>query len=109
LYAIVLKNYKSINFVKNNSLLHPKEYLTTPEGLLFKIPSKSNKFKQSGQANNASNLKNIVNNKIVKVVPSIDQTSAAILKNDYYEVNGFKFTQFYYNRLWDNGRKCPWI
>ena len=32
---------KSINFVKNNSLLNPQEYLTTPEGLLFKATTKS--------------------------------------------------------------------
>jgi hypothetical protein len=31
----------------------------------------------------------------------------AILKNGYYEVNGFKFTEYYYNYLWNNGRKAP--
>lgn len=99
--------HKSINFAKNNPLLNPQDYLITPEGLLFKVASKSNKLKQSGQVNNASNLKNSIDNKIAKTVSSSDQNPAAILKNDYYEVNGFKFTQFYYNRLWDNGRKCP--
>jgi len=37
----------------------------------------------------------------------INQTSTAILKNGYYEVNGVKFSEYYYNRLWDKGRKAP--
>lgn len=35
-----------------------------------------------------------------------DNISGA-LKETYYEVNGFKFTQFYYDKLWNNGRRCP--
>lgn len=31
----------------------------------------------------------------------------AILKNGYYEVNGFKFSEYYYNRLWNEGRSAP--
>src|SRR5579863_190333 len=49
---------KSFNFVKDCSLLTPQEYLTTPEGLLFKTTAQSNKLQQSGQTNSASNLKN---------------------------------------------------
>ena len=37
----------------------------------------------------------------------INQTSQAILKDGYYEVNGVKFTEYYYNRLWNNGREAP--
>jgi hypothetical protein len=37
----------------------------------------------------------------------INQTSKAILKNGYYEVNGFKFSEFYYNKLWNTGRGAP--
>ncbi len=58
--------HKSINFVKNNQLLNPQEYLTTPEGLLFKATSKSNKIKLSGQTNDGSHLKDIIDNKISK-------------------------------------------
>jgi hypothetical protein len=58
--------HKSINFVKNNSLLNPQEYLTTPEGLLFKAASKSNKIKLSGKTNDGSHLKNIIDNKVSK-------------------------------------------
>ncbi len=29
------------------------------------------------------------------------------MKDGYYEVNGFKFTEYYYDRLWSNGRNCP--
>jgi RHS repeat-associated protein len=37
----------------------------------------------------------------------INQTSEAILKNGYYEVNGFKFSEYYYNKLWSTGRGAP--
>lgn len=37
----------------------------------------------------------------------INQTSQAILKNGYYEVNGFKFSEYYYKRLWNQGRQAP--
>jgi filamentous hemagglutinin len=33
--------------------------------------------------------------------------SSTLLKDGYYEVNGFRFTDFYYNKLWDSGRICP--
>lgn len=32
---------------------------------------------------------------------------SCVLNNSYYEVNGFKFTEYYYNRLWENGRSFP--
>lgn len=37
----------------------------------------------------------------------INQSSEAILKNGYYEVNGFKFSEYYYDKLWDTGRGAP--
>mgnify|MGYP007107585956 CR=1 FL=1 len=37
----------------------------------------------------------------------VNTTTVPILKNGYYEVNGFKFTEYYYNRLWKNGRHYP--
>ena len=48
-------------------------------------------------------MKEILENKIAK----INTEPLAVLKNGYYEVNGFKFTEYYYNRLWTNGRKAP--
>ena len=54
---------KSFEFVKNNSLRNPQEYFATPEGLLFKATSNSNKLKQSGQTS-ASSLKNKIENTI---------------------------------------------
>jgi hypothetical protein len=51
---------KSINFVKDSAFLTPQEYLTTPEGLLFKATAQSNKFQQPGQNNSAANLQNSV-------------------------------------------------
>ena len=37
----------------------------------------------------------------------VNETSIAILKDGYYEVNGFKFTEYYYDYLWNKGRKAP--
>ncbi|SEK63787.1 hypothetical protein [Parapedobacter koreensis] len=37
----------------------------------------------------------------------VNQTSKAVLKNGYYEVNGFKFSEYYYNKLWSTGRGAP--
>jgi hypothetical protein len=38
----------------------------------------------------------------------VNQAQEAILKNGYYEVNGFKFTEKYYNKLWGHGgRPAP--
>jgi hypothetical protein len=33
--------------------------------------------------------------------------SEAILKNGFYEVNGFKFSKYYYEKLWSTGRGAP--
>jgi len=38
---------------------------------------------------------------------TVNQTSQAVFKNGYYEVNGFRFTRYYYQRLWDKGRGAP--
>jgi hypothetical protein len=42
-----------------------------------------------------------------KGIAFINQGSKAILKNGYYEVNGFKFSRYYYEHLWETGRKAP--
>jgi hypothetical protein len=44
---------------------------------------------------------------VVRTTKEVNQGSTAILKNGYYEVNGFKLTEYYYNRLWNKGRKAP--
>jgi hypothetical protein len=31
----------------------------------------------------------------------------AVLKDGYYEINGFRFSQYYYEKLWATGRGCP--
>jgi hypothetical protein len=41
------------------------------------------------------------------VTKAVNQTNTAVLKNGYYEVNGFKFTEYYYNKLWNTGRGSP--
>ncbi len=40
-----------------------------------------------------------------KKTGQVQKTSAS--KDGYFEVNGFKFTEYYYNRLWVTGRKAP--
>jgi hypothetical protein len=35
---------------------------------------------------------------------AVNQSSKAILKDGYYEVNGFKFSKYYYIKLWNTGR-----
>lgn len=45
--------------------------------------------------------------KLTIMADTVNQTGMAILKDGYYEVNGFRFTEFYYNRLWENGRSSP--
>lgn len=97
---------KVTRFVQNNIAFHPQEYCVTSEGLLFKATTQSNKLQQSGQATSSS-LKKIVDNAASKKQFSVNQTSTAILKDGYYEVNGFRFTEYYYNRLWNNGREAP--
>lgn len=42
-----------------------------------------------------------------KVDDGVNLTCQAILKDGYYEVNGMKFSEYYYNRLWNNGRPAP--
>ena len=75
---------KSIGFVKNNSLLSPQEYSTTPEGLLFKATSKSSTIKLSGQTNVPSKLKSVIDNKVTKatVLPKSPITGKGIIRND---------------------------
>jgi len=77
---------KSINFVKNNSLLNPQEYLITPEGLLFKATTQSNKLKLAGQTNSATNLKNTVNSRVSKNIKN-DKPIAKIATNRSMPIN----------------------
>ncbi len=38
---------------------------------------------------------------------AINQGSKAILRDGYYEVNGYKFSKYYYEKLWNTGRGGP--
>ena len=78
--------------------------VATAEGVRFKVPK--------GWEENSSLLMHEAEKmvpKATKIVSEINQSSVAILKNGYYEVNGFKFTEYYYNKLWNNGRGAPSI
>jgi hypothetical protein len=80
--------HKSISFVKNNPLLNPQEYLTTPEGLLFKATAKSNKLKSYGKTNSPSKLKKVVDDKVLKstALPATSIIDKGIIRNDLRSV-----------------------
>ncbi len=72
---------------------------------------KLKKAAATGMAAKAANEINKHKNKLATATDTtstiVHQGSEAILKNGYYEVNGFKFTERYYNYLWKSGRKAP--
>lgn len=37
----------------------------------------------------------------------VNKSAQAVLIDGYYEVNGFKFSKYYYERLWESGRPAP--
>jgi hypothetical protein len=43
----------------------------------------------------------------VGVAASVNETGVAILRDGFYEVNGFKFSEYYYNKVWSTGRGAP--
>jgi hypothetical protein len=73
--------HKSINFIKNNPLLNPQEYLTTPEGLLFKAAAKSNKSMPVEKADSSSGLKKTIDDKVSKqnALPKIPTASKGVI------------------------------
>src|SRR5690606_29286687 len=95
-FCDVLKS-KALTFAKNNPLVSPEVYLQTPDGvvlncsLIDNVPSSSVK-----ECLTKFRIRNIIN-----------RGYEAILKNGYYELNGLKFSKYYYERLWDKGRKSP--
>ncbi len=38
---------------------------------------------------------------------SFDDATVAVLKDGYYEVSGFRFSEYYYKKLWSTGRGAP--
>jgi filamentous hemagglutinin len=38
---------------------------------------------------------------------AINSSSTAVLRDGFYEVNGFKFSKYYYEKLWNTGRGAP--
>lgn len=70
----------------------PQEYLSTPQGALYKA---------------SIDAIDSVKNDIPINPQRVNQSGIAILKNGYYEVNGLKFSELYYNKLWDEGRPAP--
>ena len=48
--------------------------------------------------------RNMAMKSVRAAIPTINSTSTAIFGNGFSEVNGFKFSEYYYNKLWNNGR-----
>lgn len=40
---------------------------------------------------------------------ALNKTSNIILRDGYYEANGFKVSELYYNELWNTGRPAPFL
>lgn len=75
------------------------------ENILLKKASEIAKSVKSGSK--SGEIAATVEHSASTVINEINQTSQAILKNGYYEVNGFKISEFYYKRLWEKGRHAP--
>ncbi len=85
---------------------HPE--LTTPEGLRVPTVQQMGREVVKDAEREASLLKRVAEEGGgTKAVAQINQGCEAILRNGYYEVNGFKFSKVYYERLWKEGRKAP--
>ena len=92
------------------SVLKEHPAYANAEGIALKMSSEIKDVKNAAKPLINSEKLSENGNKLVKIentLSSVNETSVAILKNGYYEVNGFKFTEFYYNRLWNNGREAP--
>lgn len=50
---------------------------------------------------------NIPDGELPKSNAPVNAGTTAIFKNGFYEVNGFKFSKKYYEKLWSTGRKAP--
>lgn len=83
---------KAVEFFKSNPLATPENYMSTPDGVLFNIISND----MTTGTQNCSKAAGTLNNDF-----------KAILKDGYYEVNGFKFSKYYYEKLWETGRGAP--
>jgi len=59
-----------------------------------------------GEATEAKALDTAAN-KGVSASGAFDDATVAVLKNGYYEVNGFRFSEYYYEKLWGTGRGAP--
>lgn len=81
----------------------PVTSVATAEGIEIKVAADAIKNAVKQDAITAANSTKTINSPNT----AINQTSTAIFKNGYYEVNGFKFTEYYYERVWNTGRGGP--
>jgi hypothetical protein len=42
-----------------------------------------------------------------RVLEAVEQGARAVLKDGFYEVNGLRFSEYYYSKLWSTGRPAP--
>lgn len=62
--------------------------------------------KVAGEATEAKALV-AADNAGVSASEAFDDATVAVLNNGYYEVNGFRFSKYYYEKLWGTGRGAP--
>jgi len=94
--------------LKNIIQEHPS--FVTAEGIVLEMDSEIKNIGNAAKPLTKSGKLLEGDSKIVNIkntLPPINETAVAILKDGYYEVNGFKFSEFYYNRLWTHGRQGP--
>ncbi len=81
--------------IQKFSLLKPNPMEATPKGIKTSIPNAPN---ETGLLQQSMEKMGKAGNEII---------DSPILRNSYREANGFKFSEYYYNRLWENGRGYP--
>ena len=97
---------KATNLIKEaKNITDSAALATTPEGVIIQANKAVKHAKSMSEA--AKGVDGTSKKIIKKSIDIVNRTNKAVLKNGYYEVNGFKFTKFYYNKLWQNGRGAP--
>ncbi len=106
-----LKDFLPLARIKTAKLIRQAQDITEAPALVTTsegVTAQVNKAEQTKSMSKVVKDVDGTSEKIIrKSIDTINQANAAILKNGYYEVNGFKFTEFYYNKLWQNGRGAP--
>jgi hypothetical protein len=85
----------------------PEIIVTTPEGIKIGKTAAA-AASETALLREAQSIKKATLPTLAKkAVSNINRSPTAILRNGYYEVNGFRFTERYYKKVWNTGRGAP--